>query len=407
MSSNFTDSFALILTVNSRGMFVLTSKDSIMNVSKYLLKLTPALVLLYSCGTKTPASSKVVVKEYPVITLRPLSAEIYSEYPATVMGIQNVEIRPKIDGYLKEIYVDEGATVKKGQVLFRIDAPQYEENLRTAAANIRIAQADVDAARMQVNKVRPLVEKDIISAYELESAQYTLASREAALAQANAAYNNARINLSYTTISSPANGVIGILPYKIGSLVSSNTVSPLTTVSNIESIYAYFSINEKDGLDFFLAAKGNTMQQKLATLPPVSLVLANGDVLQGKGKVETASGLINAQTGAINMRATFPNQDGLVRSGSSAVVRIPQTIKNALLIPQQATYQIQGKLFVYVVSPTGHVNSVEINSHSTSGRSYVITGGLTPGTRIVADGVSSLREGLQIRANETNAANYN
>jgi len=378
-----------------------------MSISNCLLRLTPGLLLIYSCSTKTPAGNKDVVKEYPVITLRPVSADTYAEYPATITGIQNVEIRPKIDGYLKEIYVDEGATVRKGQVLFRIDAPQYEENRRTAAANIKIAQADVDAARMQVSKVKPLVEQDIISDYELESAQYTLAAKEAALAQANAAYNNAATNLSYTSVSSPANGVIGILPYKIGSLVSSNTTDPLTTVSNIEHIYAYFSINEKDGLDFFIAARGNTMQQKLATLPPVSLVLANGNILPNKGKVETASGLINAQTGSINMRATFNNPDGLVRSGSSAVVRIPKTITNALLIPQQATYQIQGKLFVYVVSAKGIVNSVEINSQNTAGRCYVITGGLTPGTRIVVDGISSLREGLQIKAKETNAANYN
>jgi len=378
-----------------------------MSISNCLLRLTPGLLLIYSCSTKTPAGNKDVVKEYPVITLRPVSADTYAEYPATITGIQNVEIRPKIDGYLKEIYVDEGATVRKGQVLFRIDAPQYEENRRTAAANIKIAQADVDAARMQVSKVKPLVEQDIISDYELESAQYTLAAKEAALAQANAAYNNAATNLSYTSVSSPANGVIGILPYKIGSLVSSNTTDPLTTVSNIEHIYAYFSINEKDGLDFFIAARGNTMQQKLATLPPVSLVLANGNILPNKGKVETASGLINAQTGSINMRATFNNPDGLVRSGSSAVVRIPKTITNALLIPQQATYQIQGKLFVYVVSARGIVNSVEINSQNTAGRCYVITGGLTPGTRIVVDGISSLREGLQIKAKETNAANYN
>jgi membrane fusion protein (multidrug efflux system) len=329
--------------------------------------------------------------------LEPANATVYTDYPATIQGIQNVEIRPKIDGYVDGIYVDEGATVRKGQLLFRISAPQYEENVRTAEANIKIAVADVNAAQMQVNKVEPLVKQDIISHFELESAQYTLEAKRAALAQANAALNNARINLSYTTISSPVDGVIGILPYKIGSLISGTTAQPLTTVSNITSIYAYFSINEKQGLDFFLASKGGTMQQKLAALPPVKLVLANGTVFPFDGKVETASGLINAETGAVNMRATFSNPDGLVRSGSSAVVRMSQQIDTALLIPQKATYQIQGKLFAYVVDKDNKVNSVEVNTGNTYRNYYVVTGGVKRGDRVVADGISNLREGLTIK----------
>ena len=176
---------------------------------------------------------------------------MFTDYPATIQGQQNIEIRPKIDGYIETIYVDEGATVKKGQLLFRINAPQYEQEVRTAQADIKIAQADVNAAQMQVNKVRPLVEKGIISKYELESAQYTLEARQAALAQAQARLANARTNLSYTSVTSPVNGVVGTFPYKIGSLVSSNTAQPLTTVSNIGNIYAYFSLNEKQSLSIY------------------------------------------------------------------------------------------------------------------------------------------------------------
>jgi membrane fusion protein, multidrug efflux system len=262
---------------------------------------------------------------------------------------------------------------------------------------VKIAQADVNAAKMQVNKVKPLVDQDIVSSYQLESAKYTLQSRQAALAQANANVNNAKINLSYTRVYSPANGVIGILPYKIGSLVDSNTASPLTTVSNIDKIYAYFSINEKQGLDFFASAKGITMQEELATLPPVSLILANGFILPQQGKVETASGIINAQTGAVNMRATFSNADGLVRSGSSAQVRIPQYLPNALLIPQKATYQIQGKTFVYLVDKSNKVKSVEVMISNTTDQNYVVKSGIKTGDIIVADGIASLREGLEIK----------
>ncbi|WP_089897604.1 efflux RND transporter periplasmic adaptor subunit [Chitinophaga arvensicola] len=362
------------------------------------------LILLGACKNNKSGTKDATPKPYPVITLKPQNAVINADYPATIMGIQNIEIRPKIDGYVDAIYIDEGATVKKGQLLFRISAPQYEQNVNTAAANIKIAVADVNSAQMQVNKVKPLVEKDIVSAYELEAAAYTLQSKQAALAQAQAAYNNAKTNLSYTTIYSPADGVVGILPYKIGSLVSSTTANPLTTVSNITQIYAYFSINERQGLDFFLASKGATMQDKLATLPPVTLVLANGITLPRQGRVETASGLINPSTGALNMRATFSNPDGLVRSGSSAIVRIPQPIDTALLVPQKATFQIQGKLFVYVMDSDNKVKSVDIGSNaSAAGQSFVVQHGVKAGDKIVVDGISNLREDQLITPRAVNA----
>ena len=246
------------------------------------------------------------MSEYPVLTIAPRQTTLFTDYPAAIQGQQNIEIRPKIDGYIETIYVDEGATVKKGQLLFRISAPQYEQEVRTAQADIKIAQADVNAAQMQVNKVRPLVEKGIISKYELESAQYTLEARQAALAQAQARLANAQTNLSYTSVTSPVNGVVGTFPYKIGSLVNSNTAQPLTTVSNIGNIYAYFSLNEKQSLEFIKNTKGATIEKRLASLPPVTLILADGSEFPEKGKVEIASGLINTQTGSVSVRATFP-----------------------------------------------------------------------------------------------------
>ena len=338
------------------------------------------------------------VKSYSVLTLSPQTAVIYSDFPATIQGQQNVEIRPKIDGYLENIYVDEGSIVKKGQLLFRISAPSYEQEVRTAEANIKIAQADLNSAAMEVNKVKPLVAQDIVSKYELESAQYTLQSKKAALAQAEANLVNAKINLAYSKIFSPANGVIGALPFKIGSLVNSTTTQPLTTVSNIQNVYVYFSINEKQQLDFFINARGNTLKEKLATYPPVSLLLPNGTVYYYKGRIETIGGLVNVSTGSISLRATFPNPDGIIRSGGSATVRIPMTFNNVLLIPQSATYQIQGQLFVYVLSPdnTVHSTSIEVNSNA-SGHSYVLQSGLKQGDKIVVDGIGNLREGLSIK----------
>lgn len=369
------------------------------------------VLFLISCGEnkdqKTAAgpgpgnANANVVKDYPVVTITSRATTLNSDYPATVQGQQNIEIRPKIDGYIQAIFVDEGATVRKGKLLFQISAPQYEQEVRTAQANIKIAQAEVDAAQMQVNKVRPLVEKDIISHFELESAEYTLEAKQAALAQARATLVNARTNLGYTSVTSPVNGVVGTIPYKIGSLVSSNTTQPLTTVSNIVRIYAYFSINEKQALDFTKNTKGATMNARLATIPPVSLILSNGTEFPQKGRIETASGLINTETGSVNVRATFPNPGNIVRSGSSAIVRIPRTVDTALMVPQKATYEVQGKKFVYVVESTGTVRSNEIKvMDNSNGQFFVVTSGLHSGDKIVLEGVASLKEGAAIKPRE-------
>ncbi|MBE7170597.1 MAG: efflux RND transporter periplasmic adaptor subunit [Williamsia sp.] len=370
------------------------------------------LVLATGCGNKNQQGGQTgaaagqanAVKEYAVVVMAPRRATLNSDFPASIQGQQNVEIRPKIDGYIENIYVDEGAAVKKGQLLFRISAPQYAENVRTAAANIQIAQADVNAAEMNVNKVRPLVEKDIISKYELQSAQFALQSRQAALAQARANLANARTNLSYTTIYSPADGVIGTIPYKIGSLVSSTIADPLTTVSNIGNIYAYFAVNEKQALNFSASAKGATQQAKLTTLPPVTLILSNGIEYPHKGRIDASSGLINTQTGSVNVRATFPNPAALIRSGSSATVRLPFTIDTALLVPQKATFEIQGKMFVYVAGADSLARSVEIQVNpNTENQCYVVQQGLRPGTRIIIEGVQTLREGAPLRPRPVNA----
>jgi membrane fusion protein (multidrug efflux system) len=368
-----------------------------------LALLATVLCLLTSCGKKKTAAAPAV-NSYGVITLAPQTTVINSNFPATIQGQQNVEIRPQIDGYMQALYVDEGSVVKKGQLLFRISAPLYEQYVRTAEANVKIARADLNAAQMQVNQVAPLVEKGIISSYALQSAQYTVQSKQAALAQANANLINARTNLSYATIYSPADGVIGIIPFKIGSLVSSTTTQPLTTVSNIQNIYAYFSINEKNQLDFLTNAKGETLEKKLATLPPVTLLLANGNVFGQKGRIETIGGLVNAVTGSVAFRATFQNPGGLIRSGSSATVQIPQTIDTALLVPQSATYQIQGKLFVYVAGTDNTIHSVPIQVNSnTPEHSYVVEHGLRAGDKIVVEGVGNLREGLAIKPRLVNA----
>ncbi|WP_217275339.1 efflux RND transporter periplasmic adaptor subunit [Hymenobacter sp. BRD128] len=333
-----------------------------------------------------------------MLVVKPDTVTLYQDYPASIQGQQNVEIRPKIDGSVDAIYVDEGASVKKGQKLFRISAPQYEQAVRTAAAGIKTAQADVDAARMGVRKVQPLVARGIISKYELEAAQYTLESKLAALAQAQAALVNAQVNLSYTVIKSPVDGVIGTIPNKIGALVSSTSTTPLTTISSIGNVYAYFSLSEKALLNFIRRRPGNTLQDKLAKVPDVRLVLADGTVYPYPGRVETAIGQINTETGASSFRATFPNQHGFLRSGSSGSVRTFQPLDNALLIPQSATYELQGKRFAYVLGRDTAAHAMPITVVPTpNGASFVVQKGLKAGQEVIVDGISGLKDGMKIR----------
>ncbi|GGH14333.1 efflux RND transporter periplasmic adaptor subunit [Mucilaginibacter phyllosphaerae] len=335
---------------------------------------------------------------YPVFTVSAQNATLNTDYPATIQGVQNIEIRPKVDGYVEAIYVDEGSVVKKGQLLFKLNAPQYRQDVNNAAAAINSAEADVNSARLQVNKTKPLVEKDIISHYELETDVFTLNTKIAALAQARTTLANAKTNLGYTTITSPVNGVIGSIPYKIGSLVTGTTTNPLTTVSNIGKVYAYFSLNEKQLLEFSRTVKGNTIKQKIANTPAVSLILSDGSAYSEQGRIETIAGLIDTETGSASFRAAFPNPVGLLRSGGSATVRIPQQVKDGILIPQRSAYELQGKHFVYVVDKTDVVKSVEVKiMELAAGQYYVVTGGLKVGDRVVYDGNISLKDAAKIK----------
>ncbi|WEK20313.1 MAG: efflux RND transporter periplasmic adaptor subunit [Candidatus Pedobacter colombiensis] len=373
--------------------------------SLYLL--LPALLIIASCGNgdqKKAGPPAPQVQVYPVVALTAQSTSLETDYPATLEGIQNIDIRPKVDGFIEKIFVDEGATVKKGQPLFNINAPQYEQQVRTAAAAISSAEADVNAAQLQVNKTKPLVEKDIISKYDLDAAILTLQSRKAALAQAKAELVNAKVNLGYTHITSPVDGVIGSIPFKTGSLVSSSSASPLTTVSNISKVYAYFSLNEKQLLEFSRQYKGANLEAKLKNIPAVSLVLADGTTYAENGKVQSINGLINTGTGSSSLRATFSNPVNLLRSGASASVRIPQHLENVILIPQKSTIDLQGKKFVYVLDDKGLVKNTEIEvMELTKGNFYVVTKGLKAGDKIVLEGFQSLKDGAEIKPEEKNA----
>ena len=360
-----------------------------------------ALLITVSCSDQPKGGlpgSAGKVKEYPVIAVKAQSTRLYKDYPTKLQGKQTVEIRSKIAGYIEKIFVDEGAFVKKGQVLFRLNADDIQATVRSAEAMVKVAEADVNLAQVNVEKTRPLVEKNIISKFDLESFESTQKSKEAQLAQAKANLENARANLQYTLITSPAEGTIGNFPFRVGSLVSSTTAEPLTTVSNTLNIYAYFSFDEKEFLTLVKGLEGKNQQEKFSKLPPVSLVLADNSIYTMPGRIETASGLINSQTGAVNVRASFPNTDGLLRSGGSGTVRIPQLIDSVIIIPQKTSYELQGKHFVFVVGAGNKVRNTEIEVLEGNLKdSYVVTGGLKIGDQIVLEGVASLRNDTEIK----------
>ncbi|CAA9197094.1 Multidrug resistance protein MexA [Flavobacterium bizetiae] len=378
-----------------------------MNKQSFLSILATA-VIIASCGNKNDKSAQAggapQVKEYKTLVLETKSATLNTDFPASIQGQQNIEIRPRVEGYIDKIYVDEGAVVKAGQPLFKINAPEYEQQVRTAAASIKSAQADVSSAKLAVNKVKPLVEKGIISKYDLESAQYTYESAVASLAQANAALVNAKTNLGYTTVTSPVNGVVGSIPFRLGSLVSSNTTEPLTTVSSIGNVFAYFAMNEKALLNFTKSASGASLAEKIKQLPAVSLILSDGSIYEEKGRIETVNGLINTETGSVNIRARFPNPKGIIRSGSSTTVRIPNEVKDVILIPQSATFELQDKIFAVTVGKDGKTKNVAITKLETpAGNYYVVTEGLKAGDQIVLEGVASLKDGSEIKAHNESA----
>src|SRR5476649_1146645 len=257
---------------------------------------------------------------------------------------------------------------------------------------------------MNVEKVKPLVDKNIISGYELKSDEFTLESKKASLASANADLLNAQVNVGYTFLTSPADGVISTIPYKVGTLITSTSANPLTTVYNTKNIFAYFSLNEKQMFGFLKAVKGKTVKDKLASREDVSLVLADGSEYPVKGRIVTASGLVSTQTGSISFRANFSNPNGLIRSGNSATIKVPIKLDTAILVPQNATYDLQGKKFVFTLNKKDSIVNTAVQlSENTIGDLFIVQSGLKPGDRIVIEGVSTLKPGMAVNPVPANA----
>lgn len=350
--------------------------------------------LLTACGSKSSQMPEAN-KDFAVETLKATEADLKTSYPATIKGMQDIEIRPKVSGYLTKLLVDEGATVRKGQPLFLIDSEQYQAAVNSAKAQVRVCKANIATQKLTVENKQALFDQKIISSYDLQMAKNTLESYEAQLAAAQASLQSAQDNLRWCTVTSPSDGVVGMIPYRVGSLVSASNAQPLTTVSNISQMYVYFSMTEKQLLG--LTREQGGLSAAISKMPAVSLVLSDGTEYSQSGVVSTVSGVIDSNTGSVQMRATFDNAGHVLRSGGTGSILIPIHQKDAILIPQKATYEIQNKKFVYVVGTDNKVQSREIEVLvQNDGQNYVVSNGLKVGERIVIDGVNRLKNDMQI-----------
>jgi len=354
------------------------------------------LALLYACsGNNAPAPAPQAAN-LPVYSVTPSNAVTYQEYPVTIEGRTNVEIRPQVDGYLDKIFVDEGAFVNAGSPIFKINDNRYREALNSATGTLNGAEASLVNAKLEVEKLTPLVENKVVSEYQLKSAKASLKIAEANKKQAEAAVASARINLNYTLITAPVSGYITRLPKKQGSLVSAADPIALTTLSDIGEVHVYFSIGESDFISFRDNYAGNTITDKVKNLPPLELVLPNRSIYEQKGKVDMVDGQFDRTTGAITLRASFPNAKGLLRSGNTGKIRLGLPHANALLIPQSATMELQDKIFVFTVDKDNKVARTPVIVSGKSGTDYLVQEGLKAGDRIVFKGFESLQDGAVI-----------
>lgn len=331
--------------------------------------------------------------EYPVETVKNQSSSLQTTYPATINGIQDVEIRPKASGFITKICVTEGQAVSAGQLLFVLDNETYQAQVRQAQATVNTAQSQVNTAKLTYNNSKQLYDNKVIGDYELQTSENALKSAEAQLAQAQAALASAKESLSFCYVKSPAKGVVGTLPYKVGTLVSGSNV--LTHVADISQMEVYFSVTEKDMLE--MSKQDGGLQGAVNNYPSVKLQLADGSIYAYEGKVAAISGVIDQATGSVQLKAHFPNPEKLLKSGGSGTIIVPRSSASAIVVPQSVVMEVQNKKFIYTVGKDKKVKYTEIKVNpQDDGNNYIVTEGLKEGDQYVTNGITKLTDGMEI-----------
>ena len=358
------------------------------------------LCLVASSCKEQPAM--MVNNEYKVLKVSTTDKTLSSLYSATIRGRQDIDIYPQVSGFITQLCVEEGQAVRKGQLLFVIDQVPYQAALQTAQANVEAAEAALSTAKLTLDSKKELHAQNVVSAFDLQTAENSWLSAKAQLAQMKALELNARNNLSYTEVKSPSNGVVGTLPYRVGALVSASLPKPLTTVSDNSDMYVYFSRTENQLLG--LIRQYGSKEEALKNMPTISLQLNDKSDYPQQGQIESISGVIDRSTGTVSLRAVFPNKEGLLHSGGAGNVIFPVQKTGAIVIPQGATFEIQDKRYVYkVVDGKAQSNQVQV-TRVNGGREFIVDEGLVSGDVIVTEGVGLLREGTPIKAKTAQAA---
>lgn len=356
------------------------------------------LILLISCGVMTGCKQAPQTQgnaQYATMNVATSDQTLQSSYSASIRGRQDIDIYPQVSGTITRLCVAEGDAVKKGQVLFIIDQVPYQAALNTAMANVEAAQAALSTAKLTYDSRKELFAKKVVSAFDLQTAENNWLSAKAQLAQAKAQEVNARNNLSYTEVKSPSDGVVGTLPYRAGALVSASLPQPLTTVSDNSEMYVYFSMNENQLLE--LTRQYGSPTKAIENMPEVELQLNDQSMYPLKGKVESISGVIDQQTGAVTARAVFPNPDRLLSSGASGNLILPTVYKDCIVVPQAATVRMQDKTLVYKVVDGKATSTLITIAPNNDGQHYIVTDGLKAGDEIIAEGAGLIREGTQVK----------
>lgn len=343
-----------------------------------------AIALYCASCSSTSAANEEKTEKYQVINPSRMDTVYNHEYVAEVQSVQNVELRARVKGFIEKIYVDEGKPVKAGQVLFTLSGREFMEDLAKANALLKSATAELKSVEVEMKNTKLLVDKNIISKSELEMQQ---ARKEAALAkidEANSTISVANLNLSFTQVRAPFNGVINRIPNKAGSLVEEGTL--LTTISDNKEVFAYFNVSEREYLDF-------VKQEQLGKPQDVSLLLADGSVFSHKGKIETIESEIDQSSGNLAFRARFSNPDGILKHGSNGKIVLEKELNDILIIPQKSTFEIQDKIFVFVVNEKNVVQQKNIIPKMRIHHYYVVESGLTQQDRIVYEGLQQVKDG--------------
>ena len=361
-----------------------------------LIILLSALICASCKEEKKAAAQKETY--YETLSVTRGERTLTTGYSAAISGVQTVEIRPQVSGMITEILIEEGESVRKGQVLFVIDQTPYKAAYEIAVANVKSAEAALSTAQLILESNKNLYEQDVVSEFDLMTAQNDLIEAEARLTLCKAEEVNASNNLSYTEVRSPVNGVASMIPYRVGALVNSNISQPLVTVSDDSQVYAYFSMAENQMLNMVL--EYGSLNNAIKQMPEVELIMSNGQTYEFSGKINAISGTISESTGAVSLRAVFNNKNHLLRNGGSGTIIIPTTLKDAIIIPQSATYELQDRVFVYKVID-GKASATEIRvSPQNNGKEYIVEAGLEVGDIIVAEGAGLIKEGTEIKSKE-------